>query len=403
MNKAMRSAMALQVLLMGARSEDKYSAETCSSPGCSNEDMGAEGDSQVLLQAARHVEKHRIEQEAFFSINPAAFSETMTETMTVKIDGQLQEDGELHVYAGSEERGVQKRASKAPFDPTVPKYMITIYANGNGEKLTFKYEKAGEFIDLNVVGGGNGPTKCTIDQVTTFTTNSNCGNALPNGAVQLEAAAAPPTEAEAQPWGPADTDAPPAPAGPAWTVNAPDFEHSLTITASVTLAGQQLGEGELAAFIDGEVRGVQKTSSSPPFPPFLGQKAFYLLMVHFNNPDRCSKITFKFKSADGSVTDLDEVLFARIDGNYGKLQDPVTLTAATGECKDAAAQRSFSTNGNGQSDVLDEFIQCAEGWSTRGFQNACAVGKAHGYCEGSRPGQKLAQNGLCAKTCGACQ
>jgi hypothetical protein len=74
--------------------------------------------------------------------SPTSFSDTMTMTALVNIGGERQTSGTLSAIVEDEVRGEQDTASVPPFGPYkgVAMYQMTIYANENGETVSFRFD-----------------------------------------------------------------------------------------------------------------------------------------------------------------------------------------------------------------------------------------------------------------------
>ena len=64
-------------------------------------------------------------------------------TALVKISGATQVGGRVIAYVGTSVSGMQEATSNPPFGPYAgtPMYQISLYANDDGETMTFSYEK----------------------------------------------------------------------------------------------------------------------------------------------------------------------------------------------------------------------------------------------------------------------
>jgi len=89
-----------------------------------------------------------------------------------------------------------------------------------------------------------------------------------------------------------------------WKVDYWKYGDSMTLVVLVEIDGKRQDEGTLAAFIDGEVRGVQAKPLPPPFGPNKGAP-FYNLMVHADGSEKDKPVTYKFMACDGTITELD--------------------------------------------------------------------------------------------------
>jgi hypothetical protein len=122
----------------------------------------------------------------------------------------------------------------------------------------------------------------------------------------------------------------------AWTVNPSDFSDTMTMSALVKINGVVQSSGTLASFVGPEVRGVQATTSTPPFGPFAG-KAMFQITNYANEGGEL--LTFKFSGINGVNTLTPKKPFA-INENIGSVTDPVVLEnePAPKVCGDGTAQ-----------------------------------------------------------------
>ena len=110
-------------------------------------------------------------------------------------------------------------------------------------------------------------------------------------------------------------------ATPNWSVNPADFQYNGSVTSKVKIDGDYVGSADdlLAAFVDGELRGVINGLAQPPF--LGGGFAFYLMI--FSNSPSGENITFKYYDAALDVIyDLDENLEFVSDMTLGTASDP---------------------------------------------------------------------------------
>ena len=104
-----------------------------------------------------------------WSFNEADYANTATFTGLITIGGAVQTTGELAAFQGDTHvlRGLQDDPLAPPFGPYmgVPLYQMVMYANGGGEKITFKFKTSSGTI-------------ASIKQNITFTINGNTGDAM---------------------------------------------------------------------------------------------------------------------------------------------------------------------------------------------------------------------------------
>jgi len=105
-----------------------------------------------------------------------------------------------------------------------------------------------------------------------------------------------------------------------WSLDAPRFVDSMTITALVNIDGLDQAAGTLAAFVGDEVRGLQPQPSMAPFGPHAG-KPLYSMTVYVNAGETAS-FRFHDGKAERAITNT---LPAEIDGNVGSAVAPHQL------------------------------------------------------------------------------
>lgn len=222
-----------------------------------------------------------LNEGAPWTLDYAKFSDTMTMTCKVTIDGKDMSEGTLGAFVGNEVRGLAKPPSRAiPFGPNKGKklYLITLYADTSGEDLTFKYFLDGKIIDLSTS--------------LKFKVNGNVGNifwpkSLTGSApamVQLDPPATAPTAGD-------------------WTINKHKYPNSETFTSRVIVGGTAQKDGKLAAFKGDEIVGLEEKTLTPPpfFPPPVRKPAFFLMVY---GEAAGPAITFKYKSKTGDIIPL---------------------------------------------------------------------------------------------------
>merc|ERR1719174_966173 len=143
-----------------------------------------------------------------------------------------------------------------------------------------------------------------------------------------------------------------------------------------------LGGGTLAAFApDGEVRGVVD-SLPPPFGPYAG-KPLYLITMYADAGGE--ELSFKFKSADGTVYPLVDKVTFQINGKPGDIFAPIIFTVSAPPPAPVCADKS-----PGEVAAWAESLGYGPG-------RTCAEGKQFGLCA-TNPGMK----DYCAATCEFC-
>ena len=104
-----------------------------------------------------------------WSVVASDFSDTMTLTAMVTVDGVDQASGTLGAFVGSQVRGVQSTPSSPPFGAYAGKsvFQLTVYANAGGETVSFKFHDGASTADMAetlafVVNGNQGSVTSPI-------------------------------------------------------------------------------------------------------------------------------------------------------------------------------------------------------------------------------------------------
>ena len=118
---------------------------------------------------------------------------------------------------------------------------------------------------------------------------------------------------------------------PAWSINPAEFQYNGSVTSKVYIDGDEVGSTSdlVAAFVDGEVRGV---INGLGLPPFLGGGYSFNIMI-FSNDAGGETVSFQYyDSANDEVIELDETLVFTSDMVVGNATAPFELngTAPTG-------------------------------------------------------------------------
>ena len=92
----------------------------------------------------------RLQSSPDWSVVASDFSDTMTLTAMVTVDGVDKSSGTLGAFVGSQARGVQSSPSLAPFGAYAGKsvFQVTAYANAGGEALEFKFHDGASTADM---------------------------------------------------------------------------------------------------------------------------------------------------------------------------------------------------------------------------------------------------------------
>lgn len=110
------------------------------------------------------------------------------------------------------------------------------------------------------------------------------------------------------------------PVVPSWNVEPARFASSISMTAVVTVGGKEVQgtENVLAAFIEGEVRGVAS-------PQLVGNRALFFLVVHGHSGD--AGVSFRLWHAESKrVLELGESVGFVPNAILGSVSDPFAFT-----------------------------------------------------------------------------
>ena len=94
------------------------------------------------------------------------------------------------------------------------------------------------------------------------------------------------------------------------------------MTAVITIGGAVQSSGRVIAYVDQSVRGIQESTSNPPFGPYAGTQ-MYQITLYANVEDET--ITFSYEKGS-ALTVLFESLTFTINGNAGDVITPFVLT-----------------------------------------------------------------------------
>lgn len=97
------------------------------------------------------------------------------------------------------------------------------------------------------------------------------------------------------------------------------YEHTMTIVAAIQGKNDTfVTDGPIYAYCDGEIRGVQETTLTPPFGPFRGI-GMYFMMIYGRTSGEI--VTLKNRAGNFSRS----IVFA-VDGSLGSAVNPVVLS-----------------------------------------------------------------------------
>lgn len=108
---------------------------------------------------------------------------------------------------------------------------------------------------------------------------------------------------------------------PAWSVNAGAFQYSMSIVAFLHVDGKllQSEDDRVAAFVDGEARGVTR-------PIYVSSSGRYLAYLTVFANRQGETVTFRlYESASGQIVDVDATVTFEIDGQLGNVFQAFSL------------------------------------------------------------------------------
>ena len=106
-----------------------------------------------------------------------------------------------------------------------------------------------------------------------------------------------------------------------WSVNSSNYEHFMTFTAvlKVNIAEVKNQSNVVAAFHNGEVRGISKTE-------VINDRTYHFLQVYGNNGD--GDITFKvYEAINDTILDVSQTIFFVPSLSFGDPQNPFIFEA----------------------------------------------------------------------------
>jgi hypothetical protein len=111
---------------------------------CSAGDADCSGDNNVLIQKRVVATSGDCPE---WSYDYTQFSNSMTLTVLVEIDGQLQSEGVLAAFMDGKVRGLEDKPNPPPFGPNKGKPFFGLMVHGsagdNGKKVTYKFKGPG--------------------------------------------------------------------------------------------------------------------------------------------------------------------------------------------------------------------------------------------------------------------
>jgi len=110
-----------------------------------------------------------------------------------------------------------------------------------------------------------------------------------------------------------------------WSIKPDLYEFSMCIVGVVVVDGVVSEGGELAAFIDGQLRGIARPSSyQAPVGPYKGHRS-YNLMVYGHEEHDAAMVTFQYRHADGRISELSSSTPFSKDEFLGSIADPFVI------------------------------------------------------------------------------
>ncbi len=225
-----------------------------------------------------------------WQVNPSNFESNMSVAAALWIDGSetTNVNDIVAAFAGDEVRGVT-----GPVDSgSGLRFFLTVYSDAPGEVITFKAYVAAEdrVFDLaeTTTFAANGIVGTVSDPfILSTTTLGSCSRGRPG-----------------------------------WSVNPPDFESNMSVTAEVTFEGVLSGDAGdlLAAFVDTDVRGVASPTDTPS-----GQ-AFFLTVYSNTSGEDISFVAYD--ALNDLVIPVAESLAFVPNAIHGHPGAPFAMTAS---------------------------------------------------------------------------
>jgi len=114
-----------------------------------------------------------------------------------------------------------------------------------------------------------------------------------------------------------------------WRISPSSFEYSMCVVAVVVVDGAVADDGDLAAFVNGQLHGVARPSSyKAPVGSYQGYKS-YNLMAYGQLDTEGATVTFQYRHSDGRVSTLKPTMAFNKDTFLGSIQEPYVITHTT--------------------------------------------------------------------------
>ncbi|MBL7057696.1 hypothetical protein ISS09_05435 [Candidatus Woesearchaeota archaeon] len=115
---------------------------------------------------------------------------------------------------------------------------------------------------------------------------------------------------------------------PAWFVNPAEYEYSASVVATAFVEGVQVNNENdvLAAFVDGQVRGVANAIYFPPADQYV-----WMMPIYSNNVEGETVTFVYYNSEENEVFEMEETLLFQANLMEGDAFDPFVLNSADDE------------------------------------------------------------------------
>ncbi len=229
-----------------------------------------------------------------WSVDESAYEHTLTVTAAVTIDGEPVDNADvLGAFVGERVRGVARPDTSAGADGE-PLYFLTVYGNESGRTVRFRVYDA------------SADTVREAERTVSFEPDAAYGT--PSNPFQIAIGEGEVPDVEN------------------WTVDPTAYEQTMTVTMSVFVEpfGRD-AEGaadRVAAFIDGEVRGVAEAQT-------VGERTLFFLTVYGDSPDTDQSLRVRFYDSRTDrvfPTETSELTFSS-NAVKGTPTDPVEVVA----------------------------------------------------------------------------
>jgi hypothetical protein len=151
-----------------------------------------------------------------------------------------------------------------------------------------------------------------------------------------------------------------------WQLTPAAFENSMCVVAVVVIDEEITGDGELAAFVNGQLHGVAQPSSyTAPVGSYKGHKS-YNLMVYGQMETEGVTVTFSYRQANGQVSLLGvRTVFAK-DSFLGSVVDPFVISHSTAHVSDSPPETAVHSVSTAQSTTASDTLSASPLLATYG-------------------------------------